>query len=73
MPDRTNKQIVKQTNDLARAFYQALGYQVKEGYRFDRARHPQEIGMWRLACIAQEMLTDTDAENALAEVEEEER
>ena len=63
---RTDKEIVDQTNELARSFYKAQGCEVRKGYRFDRAFHPQEQGMWSLACIAQMMLTQTDPRDALA-------
>jgi len=62
---RTNQQIVDQTNALARAFYRSRGYVVPEGYRFDEAHHPDEQNCWFMACIAQLKLTDTDAEDAL--------
>lgn len=67
---RSPEQIVSQTLDLARALYEIRGYLVPEGYRFDKATHPHEIEAWRAACAAQEMLTDTDPENALLEIEE---
>ena len=67
---RTVKEIIDQTNELARAFYALRGYQAKKGYRFDRATHPQEIEAWEAACVAQRMLTDTDPVDALTEMEE---
>lgn len=68
---RTAKQIVNQTNEMARHFYKCLGYEGAKGFRFDRSRHPTEYAMWKMACIAQEMLTDTDPENSLSDMEDE--
>jgi hypothetical protein len=68
--DRTDQQIVDQTNALARELYRLRGYTVEEGYRFDKATHPHEREAWRGACIAQELLTETEVENALMELEE---
>lgn len=58
--------LVAKCNALARLFYKSNGYEAPEGYRFDQARHPQELGMWNLACIAFEELLLTDMENALS-------
>lgn len=57
---RTDKQIFDQTNELARKFYDHMGNRVKRGYRFDLAEHPQEYTMWKMACTAQQLLTNTD-------------
>lgn len=61
-----DEELVAKCNALARLFYKSLGYDVDEGYRFDQARHPQELGMWNQACIAFEELLCTDMENALS-------
>ena len=62
---------VSQSRYLARMYYEQLGYVVEEGYRFDKAHHPQEEHMWEMACIAQEVLTDTDVSSVLSEIDEE--
>lgn len=62
---RTEKQIVDDANDLAREFYAILGYQAKEGFRFDLSAHPQEQAMWLMACVAYERIHGTDVEEAL--------
>ena len=67
---RTGKQIVDQTNDLARMLYALRGYSVREGYRFDQATHPHETEAWKGACEAQMLLTDTDPNDALDELED---
>lgn len=68
---RTASQIVDQTNEMARQFYKCLGYEGAKGFRFDQSGHPTEYTMWKMACIAQEMLTSTDPMNALSDMEEE--
>lgn len=67
---RTEREIIDQTNALARKLYALRGYKVREGYRFDRATHPHEVEAWQGACAAQLMLTETDPEDALANCDE---
>ena len=69
---RTPQQIVDQTNNLARVLYRLRGYVRPRGYRFDAATHPQEVEAWNGACEAQRLLTDTDPDDALQELDEEE-
>lgn len=69
---RTDEQIVKQTNEVARELYALRGYQVPEGYRFDLATHPHEVEAWDGACLAQVILTATDPNEALANIEDDE-
>lgn len=64
---RSDKEVIDQTNELARKFYEHMGYEVPSGYRFDRARHPQERLCWVMACTAQDTLTDTDPNDILNE------
>jgi hypothetical protein len=66
---RTEKEIIDQTNVLARTLYGIRGYQAPEGYRFDRATHPHEVEAWQGARAAQLLLTDTDPDDALANLE----
>lgn len=66
----TEREIVDRCNMLARCFYAELGYAVVEGYRFDNADHPQEQSCWNMACIAFDVLLDTDVENAIMELED---
>jgi len=65
---RTPKQIISQTNELARKIYGLRGYNVREGYRFDKATHPHEREAWTCACEAQLLLTETDPNDALDEL-----
>lgn len=67
----TAKEILDQTNELARRLYGMQGYKVPEGYRFDRAKHPHERACWAMAVEAQALLTDTYVEDAINELEEE--
>src|SRR5690606_4445861 len=67
---RSDQEIIDQTNALARTLYALRGYSVREGYRFDCATHPHEVEAWRGACEAQILLTETDPQDALDEIEE---
>lgn len=70
MSTRTDADIVRQTNELARQFYAIRGYVRPDGYRFDRATHPHEQEAWACACLAQRELTETDPEDALEGMDE---
>lgn len=67
---RTDREIVDQTNELARRLYEDQGYAVPTGYRFDQAEHPHERAAWNWACIAMVYLTETDPEDALIALED---
>jgi hypothetical protein len=67
---RSAQQIIDQTNELAAELYRLRGYMVHSGFRFDQATHPMEIECWEGACAAQRLLTDTDPDDALAELDE---
>ena len=54
----TQKETKSKLNELARVFYAAQGYQVEPGYDFSRARHPQERGMYAMACNAYDFLIE---------------
>jgi hypothetical protein len=71
MSEKTDAEIVSDCNKLARLFYKSHGYQAEEGYRFDKARHPQERGMWNLAMIAYEFIEGTSPDEALNNLEDE--
>jgi hypothetical protein len=66
---RTAQEIVDQTNELARELYRLRGYVRPRGYRFDKATHPQEVEAWNGACEAQLLLTQTDVDDALQELD----
>jgi hypothetical protein len=70
---RTAKQIVDQTNKIARIIYASRGYEVPEGTEFHTEtvnRHPYERSCWNAACEIQELMTQTDPMNAVDELEE---
>lgn len=69
---RSDLEILEQTNELARQIYRLhdRGGSVEKGYRFDKSEHPQEAQCWQMACVAQELLTDADVENAIENLEE---
>lgn len=69
--DANAKKIVANDNELARMFYRRMGYVRPEGYRFDRATHPQEQMCWFMACDAVEHLFGTDLEEVRSELEDE--
>lgn len=71
LPARTDQEVIDQTNELARELYRIRGYIRPRGYRFDKATHPHEVESWSGACEAQRMLTLTDPDDALMELEEE--
>lgn len=62
---RSDKDIINQTNELARKLYELRGYVVPEGFRFDQAIHPHEKEAWRGACEAQKLLANTDPGDAI--------
>jgi SNF2 family DNA or RNA helicase len=66
---KSNHDIVQETLELADRFYAAHGYISRPGFRYDQSSHPQERFMWVLACEAQDLLCETDAQNALDELE----
>ena len=67
---RSSREIVEQTNELARRFYRMMGYVVKDGYCFHEATHPQEVLCWKMAAEAMEFLTSTELSDALYDLEE---
>lgn len=67
----TDTELINQTKKLAGELYKANGYESPNSESFDWANsdHPNERLMWRMACIAQEVLTCSDVDNALHELE----
>ncbi len=60
---RTDEEIVEQTNDLAIKLYSKMGYKVTaKNFRMWKSEHPTELLCWKMACVAQEELTETDVE-----------
>jgi hypothetical protein len=67
--DEEAREFVEWGNGLARRFYEEMGCVVPEGYRFDKARHPQERMCWRLAVVALEEVDGTDLQEMVDELE----
>lgn len=63
-------EIIEKCNTLARKLYALMGYVGRHDYKFYEATHPQEILVWKMACLAFEELLNTDVENALCVLEE---
>ena len=66
---RTSQQIIDQTEELAAKFAAVTHWQLHSG-KYSSSENPRAQQFWAMACIAQEMLTDTDPENALVDVED---
>jgi hypothetical protein len=64
------RKLLADGNELARMFYRRMGYVRPEGYRFDRATHPQEQMVWAMACDAVEHFFGTELEEVRAELED---
>lgn len=65
---RTDREIVDQTNEIARIIYASRGYVVPEGTEFHTEttnRHPYESDCWHAACDIQDLMTGTDVESAV--------
>ncbi len=71
---RTAQEIVDQTNEIARIIYASRGYTVPTGTEFHTEtinRHPHERSCWAAACEIQNLMTQTDPQDALEELEDE--
>ena len=69
---RSDAEIVAQTEEVAALL--ALTYDgstIADGVLYRKSTHPLAIRCWDTACKIQEILTATDVENALAELDEE--
>ena len=71
--ERTDEEIIEQTELLADEFLQIEGWEFhsKEKLRY-RLNHPLIQKAWLMACRAQEVLTQTEVENCLANLENDE-
>ena len=67
---RTDQEIVDQTEELAALLCSRFMGSRLDGVNFRDSMHPQLQQCWEVACEIQEMLTATDPENAVAELEE---
>lgn len=68
---RTDREIVDQTEDLAREFLRVVFQrELPLSVRIRDNDNPRAKQVWAMACYAQELLTDTDVENAVAGLDE---
>lgn len=67
-PARTEEEIVEQTEHLADKFAEMDGFLRNSKRRWFDAMSPRGIHYWKMACLAQEILTQTDVENAVASI-----
>jgi hypothetical protein len=67
---RTDEQIVLQTEALAAALANLDGFRL-EGNYYHLSKNPRASMYWSRACIAQDMLTSTDANDAVSALEDE--
>jgi hypothetical protein len=65
---RTDEEIVAQTEELAKTLALEDGWVRKSPRRWHESENPRTRKYWRMACIAQEILTNTDVENAVANI-----
>ena len=63
---RSDKKIVKQTNQLALGLLRVQGWNMSEGYLCYESTNPRARLAWEMACVAQEILTKTEVVNAMA-------
>ena len=63
---KTEQQVVDACNALARQFYKMHGNEVKDDFKFYKATHPQEVGMWHMAVLAYDHIEGTDVMDALS-------
>ena len=70
---RTDEEIVKQTNDLARIClaHVGTGFEAPAGHKFYDAQDPRSKAAWQRACEIMEHMTATDPNDALANIEAE--
>ncbi|MCO5066879.1 MAG: hypothetical protein M9924_21155 [Rhizobiaceae bacterium] len=69
---RTDEEIVNQTNMLARLClrYLGTGYEVPLDHKFYEAADPRSNAAWKQACEIQKLLTNTDPNDALTNLDE---
>ena len=70
---RTDQEIIDQTNAIARIIYKGMGYQTPKGTEFHTEavnRHPHERSCWNSACEIQELMTDTEVQNCIDNLED---
>lgn len=66
---RSDKEIVEQTVELTRKFASMDGFKLGDDKPY-KSPNPRTLGWWYQACAAQEILTNTDPNDAVANLED---
>lgn len=66
---RTDREIVLQTEALARAVLGLLGYEAPKTTALRKSKNPRAALAWQIASLAQRHLTDTNPEDAVEATE----
>lgn len=69
-PVRTDAEIVAQTEALADKFAAMDGWRRISDRPWHASTNPRSMRYWKQACLAQEVLTNTDVDNAVAGLQE---
>lgn len=70
---RSNQEIIDQTNEVARIILASRGYITEQGTAFHTEEAQKDIRMassWQAACKISELLTETDPQEAVDELED---
>lgn len=59
---KSNEEIYKQTLQLADEFYQMMGNISRPNFKYHDSNHATERLVWEMACLAQELLTNSEVE-----------
>ena len=59
---KTDKQILKETNNLAKELCLFEGYETPKNYKFYNNQSPRAMHFWNMACMVQELLNNTEVE-----------
>lgn len=66
---RSDKEIVEKTVELTRKFASMGGFNFNDDKPY-KSTNPRILGWWKQACVAQEILTNTDPYDAVANLED---
>lgn len=71
MPEKTDRQLVDEANELARRLASVQGFQVPANFRFEAATNPRARVVWEMVRIAYEVIEGTSIEDAVTNLEDE--
>lgn len=60
---RITDELRKELNELSRILYKQYGYNVRKGFNFAKAKHPQEMAIYRLAKMTYEFWMKIELED----------